>query len=392
MPIVYSAVKRFDPACGAPWQKFIEWSHLTQLREVVSLDLILCPTVFQELNAEDWQNNVQEDFKTSLFLDLDYVVRKVAGDDRVSVLALMQNPTEDEFRSFGDRRFAFRGFDLVELQTGISALVNCGGFDKAFATTELSDCGLLTDHAKALSVQKRLRAEYPDEHHADCDVWAIWQMKMRSKITGEQPMSDVPDKGTFASLYSGQPPWDIGRPQKAFIDVANQITGSLLDAGCGTGDNALFFASRGQQITGIDFLAEPINRAKPKAAERGVTATFMVKDALTLKDWSERFDTLIDSGLFHVFNDDDRKRYVEGQASVLKPDGKLFLLCFSDKEPGTQGPRRVSAKEIRDAFAEGWVVGSIEPSRFEVRPDLKDVSFSDGGPRAWFVAVERTGR
>lgn len=187
MPPIYSAVKCFDPACGESWQKFIEWSRLTQLREVVSLDGILCPTVFQELIAEDWQHNVQEDFKTSLFHDLDYVVRRVAGDDRVNVLALMQNPNEAEVCSFIDPRFVFRGFDLVELQTGISALVNCGGFDKAFAPTDLSDCGLLTDHARALSVQKRLRANYPDEPHANCDVWAIWQMKIGLEIAGERP-------------------------------------------------------------------------------------------------------------------------------------------------------------------------------------------------------------
>jgi hypothetical protein len=179
MPVIYSAVKQFDPACGEPWQKFIEWSCLMQLREVASLDLILCPTVFQELIAEDWQHNVKEDFKITLFHDLDYVVRKVGGDGRVNVLALMQNPTNDKFRAFADHRFVFRGFDLVELQTGISALVNCGGFPKAFASTDLSDCGLLIDHANALSVQKLLRAEYPDEPHADCDVWAIWQMRNR---------------------------------------------------------------------------------------------------------------------------------------------------------------------------------------------------------------------
>ena len=200
-------------------------------------------------------------------------------------------------------------------------------------------------------------------------------------------MSDVPDKSTFASLYSGQAPWDIGRTQKALIDVADRITGTLLDAGCGTGDNALYFASRGHKVTGIDFLAEPINRAKQKATERGVTATFLVKDALTLKDWSERFDNLIDSGLFHVFSDDDRRRYVEGLATVVKTGGKLFLLCFSDEEPGTQGPRRVSRKEIEVAFAEGWSVESIEPTRFEVRPDLKDFTFSESGPKAWFVVV-----
>src|SRR4051812_33729473 len=168
MPVVYTAVQRFDPACGERWHKFIEWSGLKQLRQVVSLDLILCPTVFGELTAEDWQHNVQEDFKITLFHDLDHVLRRVAGDDRATVLALMQNPTVADLGSFADHRFVFRGFDLVELQTGISALVNCGGFDKAFAPADLSECGLLTDHAGAMNVQKRLRAEYPDEPHADC--------------------------------------------------------------------------------------------------------------------------------------------------------------------------------------------------------------------------------
>lgn len=189
MPVIYSAVQRFDPSCGDKWTKFIEWCGLTQLREVISLDGILCPSVIviDELTVEDWQHNVNENFKCHLFHDLEYLLGKVAGTDRVNVLALIQNPTVDEVRAFSDNHFNFRGFDLVELQTGISALVNCGGFPKAFASTDLSDCGLLTDHAKAMIVQNLLRAEYPDEHHADCDVWAIWQMKVGSKIAGEQP-------------------------------------------------------------------------------------------------------------------------------------------------------------------------------------------------------------
>src|SRR2546425_3800772 len=195
----------------------------------------------------------------------------------------------------------------------------------------------------------------------------------------------IPDRSTFENIYAGQPPWDIGRPQKAFLDLADQITGSILDAGCGTGDNALFFASRGQKVTGIDFLKEPIQRAKHKAAERGLTATFLVLDALALKDLPELFDSVIDSGLFHVFSDEDRCRYVEGLATVLKPGGRLFLLCFGDEEPGTQGPRRVSKKELYDAFGQGWSIESIEPSRAEVRPDLKDLTFSEGRPRVWSV-------
>jgi cyclopropane fatty-acyl-phospholipid synthase-like methyltransferase len=202
-------------------------------------------------------------------------------------------------------------------------------------------------------------------------------------------MTSLPDRNTFESAYAGQAPWDIGRPQQAFLDVADRINGSILDAGCGTGDNALFFASQGHKVTGIDFIEEAIHRARRKAAERGVSATFLVMDALALKDLPEVFGSVIDSGLFHVFSDQDRRRYVEGLATVLKPGGRLFLLCFSDKEPGTQGPRRVSKKELHHAFAQGWAIESIEPSRYEVRPDLKDLSFSEGGPRAWLAMVRR---
>ncbi len=196
MAVVYTAVERFGPACGERWASFIAWSGLTQLREVVSLDGLLCPTVFGELTDEDWGHNVQEDFKLTFFHDLDHVLGRVAGDGPVNVLALMQNPTDEEVRSFADRRFAFRGFDLVELQTGISALVNCGGvhggrFDKAFSHTDLSDCGLLTELATALSAQRRLREEYPNEHHANCDVWAIWRMEVGPETSGGASQSSA---------------------------------------------------------------------------------------------------------------------------------------------------------------------------------------------------------
>ena len=98
---------------------------------------------------------------------------------------------------------------------------------------------------------------------------------------------------------------------------------------------------------------------------------------------------MIDSGLFHVFSDEGRRRYVDGLAAVLKPGGRLFLLCFSDDEPGTQGPRRVPKTELQAAFAKGWKIESIVPARFETRPDLKDLTFSEGGPKAWFAIVRR---
>jgi cyclopropane fatty-acyl-phospholipid synthase-like methyltransferase len=198
------------------------------------------------------------------------------------------------------------------------------------------------------------------------------------------------DRTAFESLYASQPRWEIGRPQTAFINVADQITGAILDSGCGTGENAFYFASRGNTVTGIDFLAEPITIAKRKSRERGQPVTFLVMDALTLKNWPERYDNVIDSGLFHVFSDVDRRRYVEGLATVLRPGGRFFLLCFSDAEPGTQGPRRVPRTEIEVAFAEGWVVESIEPSQYEVRAVSSDENIIDGGPKAWFVVARKT--
>ncbi len=207
-------------------------------------------------------------------------------------------------------------------------------------------------------------------------------------------MTIVPDRNTFEAMYAGRAPWDIGKPQSAFVDAADQITGSILDAGCGTGDTALFLAGQGNRVTGLDFLEEPIRRAKRKATERGITATFLVKDALTLRDWNEhlgnkQFDNATDSGLFHVFSDDDRKKYVAGLEAVLKRGGRLFLMCFSDEEPGDQGPRRVSKQELHEAFARGWNIESIEPIRVETRSDMKDFTFSDGGPKAWFAVIRR---
>ena len=112
---------------------------------------------------------------------------------------------------------------------------------------------------------------------------------------------------------------------------------------------------------------------------------------LALVDMSERFDNVIDSGLFHTFTDENRPRYVAGLRSVLKPGGRLFLLCFSDEEPGTQGPRRITQQELASAFSDGWTVESIEPAVFETAPN-PDISFSPGGPKAWFAVIRRTER
>jgi len=202
-------------------------------------------------------------------------------------------------------------------------------------------------------------------------------------------MTQVPDRQRFEEAYAGDAPWDIGGPQKPFVAVADRVLSPVLDVGCGTGENALFFAGRGHRVTGIDFVEEAIGRARAKAAQRGVAVDFRVADALGLAESDERFATVLDCGLFHVFSDDDRRRYVGGLANVLEPGGRLLLMCFSDAEPGTEGPRRVSQQELCDAFADGWEIECLEPARFAVNPNFTGATFSEGGPKAWFAIVRR---
>ena len=189
------------------------------------------------------------------------------------------------------------------------------------------------------------------------------------------------------SYTGGTPaPWDIGRPQPAFVRLADEgrLTGRVLDAGCGTGENALLAASRGADVTGIDVAPSAIARARAKASERGLTARFEVADALDLGHLSLTADTVIDSGVFHVFGDDDRARYVASLAAVLRPAGACYLMCFSDRQPGTWGPRRVREEELRAAFSDDWTVESITASTFDINP-------VDGTAlvQAWLAVIRR---
>jgi cyclopropane fatty-acyl-phospholipid synthase-like methyltransferase len=199
------------------------------------------------------------------------------------------------------------------------------------------------------------------------------------------------DRATFADCYAGKAPWDIGKPQPRFAAAADGVASPVLDAGCGTGEHALFFAARGHRVIGIDFVEEAIRRARRKAAERGLEVEFLVKDATALAGWGQRFASVIDCGLFHVLSDDDRRRYVGGLGQVVEPGGRLFLLCMSDQEPGNEGPRRVSRQELYDAFAGGWAVESVQPCQIEVHPEFTEIKFSEGGPKAWFAVVRRDG-
>jgi SAM-dependent methyltransferase len=228
----------------------------------------------------------------------------------------------------------------------------------------------------------------------------------------------------FDSAYRGTPPWDIGRPQKEFVELVRrgEITGSVLDIGCGTGEHALFFAAEGHEVWGIDSAPLAIQKAKEKALGRGLQVHFLVLDALHMSVLIRKFDngresatqvpdqektakqlfdqektaervpdqektakqfsTATDSGLYHVLSDEDRPVFVNALANVLSPGGRYFMLCFSDLEPGGYGPRRITQGEIRDSFREGWTINYIRPATFESRTRAE-------GPRAWLSSISK---
>lgn len=186
----------------------------------------------------------------------------------------------------------------------------------------------------------------------------------------------------FESSYVGTPPWDIGRPQPAIVRLAEsgQITGRVLDVGCGTGENILYLAGRGLTATGIDGAPTAIRKARTKAKRRRLLVRFEVADALDLSVPEQPYDTIIDSGLFHVFSDEERGRFRESLGRVIRPTGTYFLMCFSDQEPGNWGPRRVTQDEIRSVFRDGWRVNSIQPSAFDTNM---------GQAQAWLASISR---
>ena len=142
------------------------------------------------------------------------------------------------------------------------------------------------------------------------------------------------------------------------------FAGAVLDAGCGTGENALHLASLGLSILGVDVAQTAVSIARNKAAGRGMDADFVVADALHLNRLDRGFETVLDCGLFHTFDDGERRDYVASLASVTGRGGHLYVLCFSDVGPGT-GPHPISEQELRAAFTRrsGWSVASISPDR-----------------------------
>jgi SAM-dependent methyltransferase len=189
-----------------------------------------------------------------------------------------------------------------------------------------------------------------------------------------------------ASYRDGPAPWDLGRPQPAIARLAatGGFAGAVLDAGCGTGENALHLASLGLSVLGVDVAETALAIARAKAEERGIEAEFAAADALRLGRLGRRFTTVLDCGLFHTFDGQERPGYVASLASVTERDGTLYVLCFGDEGPDP-GPHPVSQQELRAAFGpgSGWWVAAIEPDRVQTR------FHDDDGAPAWLATIKR---
>ncbi|SFP87026.1 class I SAM-dependent methyltransferase [Amycolatopsis rubida] len=190
-----------------------------------------------------------------------------------------------------------------------------------------------------------------------------------------------------ASYQDGPAPWDLARPQPAIVELAAEgaFRGTVLDAGCGTGENALHLAAAGLSIVGVDIAETAVVQAKEKARDRGIPAEFAVGDAFRLSALDRTFGTVLDCGLFHTFDTEERLAYVDSLASVTEPGARLHVLCFRETD-GDAGPHPVARAELEAAFRSeaGWRIETLRDSRIVARFAL------DGLP-AWLATVERGG-
>jgi cyclopropane fatty-acyl-phospholipid synthase-like methyltransferase len=188
-------------------------------------------------------------------------------------------------------------------------------------------------------------------------------------------------------IYKGTPAWDVGHPQPAFealIEDGEIKPGIALDIGCGRGENAIMLAMNDCVVTGIDLSEIAVSDAKFKAVERRVNVNFVVGDVIRLDELfkESEFDVIIDSGLFHTMTDEDRPIFARQVYRALKPRGKYFMLCFSDKEPSGPGPRRVSKAEIEHTFTPLFKIVYIKDSAFEAK-------FGSGRREAYLLSAVR---
>jgi SAM-dependent methyltransferase len=177
-------------------------------------------------------------------------------------------------------------------------------------------------------------------------------------------MDSTPTLSRFDDAYkTNTAPWVIGEPQPAIVDLerTGQIHSPVLDVGCGAGEHTILLTRLGYDVLGVDYAPSAIDHARTNAAERGVDARFDVADAMDLGG-VPRYDTIVDSALFHIFDDADRPRYVRSLHRVCRPGALVHVLALSDKGRGF-GPQ-VSEDDIRDAFVDGWELEALDETTY----------------------------
>ena len=184
------------------------------------------------------------------------------------------------------------------------------------------------------------------------------------------------------------PPWDTKAPSESVIawQTRGWVHGDVLDIGCGLGDNAIYLAKSGHPVTGLDISPTALATAEQRASDAGVDVTFAVADSTKLDGYTDAFDTVIDSGLFHSLDDEGRQRYVAAVHRATRPGATLLLSCFSDANPAGKDWRpAVSEATLRDVLgAAGWDITSLEPAalRGELDGTPVDMAF-------WYLRAQR---